>query len=119
MLAGVQQADKVKGLILFGLFSFIACNVAYDHFGGWGQLWYIGQAFAFVCYSVALWMLLKTWITELLIVATSGQLADELIGDPTQPDPIEYWFFACYLVYVLIVAFMKWRKDESGTDQDK
>ncbi len=101
--------DKKKAniLVIAGFAVFVACNVVYDHFGGWGDVWYIGQSVAFVCYSAALWVLNRSWITELLVVATLGQLADELFGDPTKPDGIEYWFFGAYAVYVGLMWFIK------------
>lgn len=80
---------------------FIACNLVYDHFGGWGWVYYFGQALAFVAYSLALYLLRRNTLTEGLLVLTTGQFFDEVIGDPTRADPIEYIIIGTYLLYLL------------------
>lgn len=85
-----RQADS---LILIGMVAFVAINVMYDLIKlpeGW---WYVGNAFAFVCYSVALWTLRRNYITEVLMVLTGAQFIDEFWGDPTIFEPWEYLIF--------------------------
>ena len=107
MVARPDDKKTAKWLMVLGLSAFFTLNVVYDHFGGWDAVWYIGQSSAFVCYSLALWFLTKSLVAELLVVVTVGQLADEIFGDPTQPDGVEYWFFGGYVVFIIIKYLLK------------
>lgn len=88
-------------IIIVGIVFYTGCNIAYDVFDVKG-VWYFGNAFAFVCYSLALMLEKPHFITEVLFVLCVGQLLDELIGIPLQVSLFEYIILALYFAYKYI-----------------
>lgn len=101
MLEADQMTGKPSLYIVIGIVFYTVCNILFDVFGISG-IWYIGNAFAFVCYAYALHLKLNNRITKLLLVLTIGQLSDELIGNPLNINLFEYLipiFYYGYLGY--------------------
>jgi hypothetical protein len=89
---------KNKIILTIGSLIFIACNLTYDFIGVAGY-YYIGQAIAFVAYTYVLFSIQRNIITEILLVLTSGQLIDEVIGNPEAFNLSEVLPMLIYIIY--------------------
>jgi len=94
---------KYKTIVLIAVVVNIGCHLAYDIFHIKG-VWYIGNAFAWVCCGWVLYKILPSIITSILFALTIQQLIDEFFNDTTRPHLIEY------IGFVLLVAVLIWKR---------
>ena len=73
----VDPRTQNRTIIIIGFITNVACNIYYDLYDV-GDAWFFGNSFAFVCYSFVLYRLMPSFITSVLLAATSQSLIDEL-----------------------------------------
>lgn len=106
---------------MVGALTFIVLNVLWDHQTLFGieiprglfplyengefvryslEFWYIGSAFAFLCYRYVIRVKLRSIWTRTMVVIVGTQLTDELLMMATVPNLYEYIVpLACFLYW--------------------
>lgn len=119
----LDQGQKVDSLLIAGMVGFTGLNVAYDMFGLPDGIWYIGNAFAFCCYSLALLIIRRNLITKILMLLTGAQMLEEVYwffregSEPRlldmlfgQPTVFNVWEYAIFIVIIWwIVKAVVWK----------
>lgn len=104
------MTDKIaNATIIVGMATFILCNVVYDFYQIKG-FWYVGNSFAFVCYAYAINRLMKNITTKVLLAIVISQFLDEIFGDPTKVNWIEYLAFFGILLFFWINEKIKGKR---------
>ena len=85
-------------IVAIGMSSYISMNFISDYMGI-DSIWFLGNAFAFFMYAIAIRINYSHLITDILVFVTSTALFDEIFGTATEVKTLEYITF---IIYILI-----------------
>ena len=97
-----------KIIVCFGFLLNVGCNIYYDSNNDAPNVWFFGNAFAFVCYTYVIYRVYPSFVTSVILAATSSQLIDEIVGDAINGSIKEWALFG-----LIIIVLYSTRKKKS------